>query len=89
MMAQLLLGWFFCGICFLACGLVAGSRPAWANRFMDDAADKNTTDYFSSTLLPKMLRKGHCRRALPEEIPQCFVHTSYPEGGCGYLSHDS
>jgi hypothetical protein len=79
-----LLNWFdgpalvrmvFRGVCFLASGLVAGSRPAWANRFTDDSAGNSATDYFASTLLPKMLRKGHCRRALPEEIPQCIVHT--------------
>jgi hypothetical protein len=65
----------FRGVCFLASGLVAGSRPAWANRFTDDSAGNSATDYFTSTLLPKMLRKGHCRRALPEEVPQCIVHT--------------
>ena len=79
-----LLNWFdgpalvrmvFRGVCFLASGLVAGSRPAWANRFTDDSAGNSASDYFASTLLPKMLRKGHCRRALPEEIPQCVVHT--------------
>jgi hypothetical protein len=65
----------FRGVCFLALGLVAGSRPAWPNRFSDDAAGNSAADYFSSTLLPKMLRKGHCRIALPAEIPRCIVHT--------------
>ena len=65
----------FKGARFRAAGLIPGSRPPWPNRFLDDAAGNSASRYFSDTLLPKMLRKRHCRVATAAELPRVVVHT--------------
>ena len=64
----------FNGVRFRASGLPSPGRPAYANRFVDDVAGNSAEVFFRETLLPKMLRLGHCRLATPLEESLAVVH---------------
>jgi hypothetical protein len=64
----------FNGVQFHAEGLPQPGRPAYDNRFVDDAAGNSAESYFRDVLLPKMLRLGHCRVASAAERLEAVVH---------------
>ena len=64
----------FNGVQFHAEGLPQPGRPAYDNRFIDDAAGNSAEAYFRDVLLPKMLRSGHCRVASAVEVSEAVVH---------------
>jgi hypothetical protein len=64
----------FNGVQFHAEGLPRPGRPAYANRFVDDAAGNSAEAYIRDILLQKMLRLGHCRVASDAEALEAVVH---------------